>query len=99
MSYAPDGSKPFAMDETTLQLLAAKNPIACAVTFDHLVQNVGVNLIGLSNDRLKDTPVDERDSGSFRTPSVIIGPYTMPVASVTVIHDNTVVRGIHRARE
>ena len=43
------------MDEASLQLLAAKNPIACAITFDHLVENVRTNLIGWSDGRLVDT--------------------------------------------
>jgi hypothetical protein len=63
MAFAPDGLHTFAMDETSLQLLAAKNPIACAITFDHLVQNVHLNLIGLSSDRKKDTAVDARPIG------------------------------------
>ncbi len=40
------------MDETSLQLFA-KNPVARAITFNHLVANVHSNLLGLSNERLK----------------------------------------------
>jgi hypothetical protein len=58
-----DGSITYAMDETSLQLFAAKNPIACAITFNHLVANVRTNLLGLSNERLKDTPFAKRPSG------------------------------------
>ena len=58
-----DGSITYAMDETSLQLFAAKNPVACAITFNHLIANVNTNLLGLSNGRLKDTLFAERDSG------------------------------------
>jgi hypothetical protein len=51
------------MDETSLQLLAAKNPVACAITFSHLANNVRKNLIGLSNDRLKDVSLQEGGQG------------------------------------
>ena len=54
-ALAADGTVSFAMDEASLQLLAAKNPIACAITFDHLVENVRTNLIGWSDGRLVDT--------------------------------------------
>ncbi len=70
-----DGSVLHAMDETSLQLLAAKNPIACAITFDHLVQNMRKNLIGATNDRLKDTPVQERKKGVSFTPGLYIYPF------------------------
>jgi hypothetical protein len=63
-SYAPDGSVSFAMDETSLQHLAAKNPIACALVFQHLIDNVHTNLIGLSSERLKDVAMEERPQGS-----------------------------------
>jgi len=60
---AADGSITYAMDETSLQLFAAKNPVACAITFNHLIANVNTNLLGLSNERKKDTLFAERDSG------------------------------------
>ena len=56
-AYATDGSVSFAMDETSLQLLAAKNPIACALVFDHVIDNVRRNLIGLSSERLTDVAI------------------------------------------
>ncbi len=72
MAFAPDGLRPVPMDETSPQLLAAKNPVACAITFDDLVQNVRKNLIGLSSDRLIDTPVDERPIGMLASRIVLI---------------------------
>ena len=54
---ATDNSVSFAMDETSLQLLAAKNPIACALVFDHVIDNVRTNLIGLSSERLTDVAI------------------------------------------
>ena len=65
---ANDGSVEFAMDETSLQLLAAKNPIACALVFNHLIDNVRTNLIGLSSERLKDVAMEKRDQGSPSSP-------------------------------
>ena len=65
---ATDNSVSFAMDETSLQLLAAKNPIACALVFDHVIDNVRTNLIGLSSERLKDVAMEKRDQGSPSSP-------------------------------
>jgi hypothetical protein len=62
---AADGSVLFAMDETSLQLLAAKNPVACAITFNHLMENVRENLLRLTNKRLKDHPMTTRPTGTF----------------------------------
>lgn len=62
---AADGSILFAMDETSLQLLAAKNPIASAITFHHLMQNVRENLLGVTAGRLKDHPMATRRTGTF----------------------------------
>ncbi len=67
-AYATDGSVEFAMDEASLQLLAAKNPIACALVFNHLIDNVCTNLIGLSSKRLKDVAMEKRDQGSPSSP-------------------------------
>ena len=67
MAYAPDGLHTLAMDETSLQLLAAKNPVACAMAFEHLVRNVRGNLIGLANDRLKDDLISDRRIGQIDT--------------------------------
>jgi hypothetical protein len=70
-AYADDGSVTFAMDETTLQLQAAKNPIACAITFDHLLDNVQTNLLGLTCTRIKDKLIadpngkETREAGVF----------------------------------
>ena len=63
-TYAADGSVSFAMDESSLQLLASKNPVACALVFNDLIENVRGNLIGLSSERLKDQPIDERPQGT-----------------------------------
>jgi hypothetical protein len=63
-AYDNDGRISFAMDETSLQRLAAKNPVACAIHFDHLVDNVRTNLLGLSRDRKNDVPMRKRESGS-----------------------------------
>ena len=63
MAYTPDGLHTFPMDETSLQLLAAKNPVACAITFEHLVQNVHSNLIGITADRLSDDLLEKRPKG------------------------------------
>ena len=63
-TYAADGSVSFAMDESSLQLLAANNPVACALVFNDLIENVRANLIGLSSERLKDDPMDERPQGT-----------------------------------
>ena len=54
------------MDEASLQLLAAKNPIACAITFDHLVENVRTNLIGWSDGRLVNTLISAIDPKKAR---------------------------------
>ncbi len=67
-AYATDGSVSYAMDEASLQLLAAKNPIACALVFNHLIDNVRTNLIGLSSERLKDVAMENRDQGSPSSP-------------------------------
>ncbi len=61
-AYADDGSVLFAMDnETSLQLLAAKNPIACAITFDHLLGNTHTNLIGLTSSRKSDKMISSQN--------------------------------------
>jgi hypothetical protein len=54
---AADGTVTYSMDETSLQLLAAKNPVACAITFHHLVDNIRTNLLGWSSGRLKDNMI------------------------------------------
>jgi hypothetical protein len=64
---ATDGSV-YAMDENSLQLLAAKNPIACALVFNHVIDNVRTNLIGLSSERLKDVAMEKRNQGSPSSP-------------------------------
>ena len=84
MAFAPDGLHPVPMDETSLQLLAAKNPVACAITFDHLVQNVRKNLIGLCSDRLKDTPVDERPIGICLVLSCLVLSCLVVLSCLTV---------------
>jgi len=66
MAYAPNG-RIFPMDETSLQLLAAKNPVACAITFHHLTQNVRENLIGTSSNRLVNEPMKKRRKGMLHT--------------------------------
>jgi hypothetical protein len=66
-AHDTDGSV-YAMDETSLQLLAAKNPIACALVFNHSIDNVRTNLIGLSSERLKDVAMEKRDQGSPSSP-------------------------------
>ena len=65
-ALAADGTVSFAMDEASLQLLAAKNPIACAITFDHLVENVRTNLIGWSDGRLVDKLISAIDPKKAR---------------------------------
>jgi hypothetical protein len=50
-AYAADGSILYAMDENSLQLLAAQNLVACAITFDHLVDNIQENLLCLTSTR------------------------------------------------
>jgi hypothetical protein len=71
LDYAPDGVRTFPMDETSLQLLAAKNPVACAITFDHLMQNVRENLLGTKSNRLVDEPMGKRRKGMLSTCNVI----------------------------
>ena len=65
-SYADDGSVSFAMDETSLQLLAAKNPIACAISFDHLLDNIHTNLIGLTSSRKSDKMISRHNDKETR---------------------------------
>jgi hypothetical protein len=77
-TFDEDGRISFAMNETSLQLLAAKNPIACAITFDHLVQNMHKNLIGVANDRLKDTSMKDRQIGVTLTPRIDLSTNTSP---------------------
>jgi hypothetical protein len=73
---AADGSILFEMDETSLQLLAAKNPVACAITFDHLVENVRENLLRLTNGRLKDDPMTTRPTGTFGV-QIVLHPFPL----------------------
>ena len=77
-AYATDGSAPLGMDETSLQHLAAKNPVACALVFDHLVENVRTNLIGVSNERLIDVPMETRPQGSPLSPYLNPNPKPNP---------------------
>ena len=42
------------------QRLAANNPIASALGFHHIIENIRTNLIGLSSERLKNQTLDER---------------------------------------
>jgi hypothetical protein len=63
---AADGTVAYAMDETSLQLLAAKNPVACAITFYHLIDNVRTNLLGWSSGRKKDDLISAVDPKKAR---------------------------------
>ena len=49
------------------QALAAKNPIATTLVFEHLIENIRANLFGLSPDRKKNYPLDDarRTTGIF----------------------------------
>jgi hypothetical protein len=69
-AYTADGSVSFAMDETSLQLQAAKNPIACAISFDHLVDNIRTNLLGLTSSRIKDKMISGSSAKDTREPGI-----------------------------
>ena len=58
-----DGSIEFDFRERALQSLAARNPCACAVVFNHISENVRDNLLGKSRHRLKDTALSKREKG------------------------------------
>jgi len=58
-----DGSIEFDFRERALQSLAARNPCACAVVFNHISENVRDNLLGKSRHRLKDTALSTREKG------------------------------------
>ena len=47
------------------QNLAAKNPIAVTLVFNHTIENIRANLIGLAPDRKKNYPLDERPRTVF----------------------------------
>ena len=63
-----EGEVEYSADEAQLQREAAKNPIACAITFDHLLENVRENLLRRSSRRLRDDSLSERPTGIFGRP-------------------------------
>ena len=63
-----EGEVEYSADEAQLQREAAKNPIACAITFDHLLENVRENLLRRSSRRLRDDSLSERPMGIFGRP-------------------------------
>lgn len=53
------------MDEAHLQLLAARNPVACAISFEHLIENIRDNLLCASSSRKKNVLLSDRSKGIF----------------------------------
>ena len=61
---AQDGTE-YDFTEAAMQRTASKNPVACAVMFQHLIENVRQNLLGATQDRLMNEPLPEREKGVF----------------------------------
>ena len=61
---AEDGTC-IALGEPALQRLASENPVATTAVFRHLLSNVRTNLIGLSDARLINSPLEKRPKGMW----------------------------------
>lgn len=66
--HGADGEVVYDANEVQLQREAACNPVACAITFDHLLENVRENLLRRSQRRLRDESLFDRPKGIFGRP-------------------------------
>jgi hypothetical protein len=82
-----DGTVAYIMNETSLQLLAAKNPVACAITFHHLIDNVRTNLLGWSSGRLKDNLICAVDPKNARQKGKCYAFIAIPITT----HPNVII--------
>ena len=63
--YDDDGVLEYDMSEARLQLLAASNPVACALIFNRTIENVRATLLRVNKKRKCDVPMPERRKGIF----------------------------------